>query len=66
MQSGRYSIGFHVLSDSSDTSHSFYSRAVFMAVFAVHPEAIIKTAPINRKIIGIFTNQMPHDHQYIM
>ena len=54
MQSGCYSIEFHVLSDSSDTSQSFYSRAVFLAVFAVHPEAIIqwqlritKTAAIN-------------------
>ena len=38
MQSGRYSIEFRVLSDSSDTSHTFYSRGVFMAVFAVDPE----------------------------
>ena len=39
MQSS-YSIEFHIFSDSSDTSCSIYTRAAFMTVLAVHPEAI--------------------------
>ena len=37
-----YSLEFNVFSDSSDTSHSIYLRAVFMTVFTQHPEAIIR------------------------
>ena len=29
------------LVERSDTSHSVYPRAMFMTVFALHPEAII-------------------------
>ena len=41
MQSS-YSIEFNIFSDSSAISHGIYPRAVFISVFALHPEVIIQ------------------------
>ena len=35
-------IEFDLFSDSSDTSHSIYSRAAFMTVFVLYTKAIIR------------------------